>query len=108
MKKDRFKQFADISLGVTVFYFILGLLLIVFGRAEFDFLESVWSLLFYIPLFTWHIFGIFSIISLIVKIAIWADRKVFSEKGTLINLALHIVFTVGAFGEMWWLFENCM
>ncbi len=108
MKKDRFEQFAQISLGITALYFILGLLLIIFGRAEFDFLEPVWSLLFYIPLFTWHIFGIFSIISLIVKIAIWADRKALSGKDALINLVLHLFFTVATFGEMWWLFENCM
>ena len=108
MKKDRFDLFAKISLWITAYYFFSNLISIPlwWGTAISDFFGYLIEIPFYIDLFTWHIFGIFSVISLIVKIAIYADRKVIFGKDALINLGLHIFYTVAAFGEIWWIFEN--
>ncbi len=108
MKKDRFELFAKISLWITAFYFISNFLVLPlwWGTPTFNIFYGILLIPVYIDLFTWHIFGVFSLISFIVKIAIWADRKELLKKDALVNLSLHLVFTVAAFGEIWWIFEN--
>ncbi len=108
MKKDRFDLFAKISLWITAYYFFSNFLILpVWWDFEiFNFFDKILMFPFYTDLFTWHIFGVFSLISLIVKIAIYADRKVIFGKDALINLGLHIFYTIAAFGEIWWIFEN--
>ena len=108
MKKDRFELFAKISLWITGYYFFSNLISIPlwWGTSISDFFGYLIEIPFTIDLFTWHIFGVFSVISLIVKIAIYADRKVLCGRNALINLGLHIFYTVAAFGEIWWIFEK--
>ena len=108
MKKDRFELFAKISLWITGYYFASNLFVLpVWWDSEiFHFFSEILIVPFYIDLFTWHIFGVFSVISLIVKTVMWTKRKELSEKKSLINLVLHIFYTVAAFGEIWWIFEK--
>ena len=108
MKKDRFELFAKISLWITAYYFFSNLISIPlwWGTAISDIFGYLIEIPFTIDLFTWHIFGVFSIASFIIKTVIWAKRKELLNKNSLINLILHILFTVAAFGEIWWIFEN--
>lgn len=108
MKKDRFDLFAKISLWITAYYFFSNLLILpVWWDFEiFQFFIDLLNLLFFIDIFTWHIFGVFSLVAFIIKIIIWAKRGELFKKKAIINLILHLVFTVAAFGEIWWIFEN--
>ena len=108
MKKDRFDLFAKISLWITAYYFFSNLLILpVWWDFEiFNFFDKILMFPFYIDLFTWHIFAVFSVVAFIVKITVWAKRGELFKKNSLINLGLHIFYTIAAFGEIWWMFEN--
>lgn len=108
MKKDRFDLFVKISLWITAYYFFSNLIIIPlwWGTAVFDFFGYLIEIPFTIDLFTWHIFGVFSLVAFIIKIIMWAKRGELFKKKAIINLILHLVFTVAAFGEIWWIFEN--
>ena len=108
MKKDRFDLFAKISLWITAYYFFSNLLVLPmwWGTATFSIFRGVLLIPFYIDVFTWHIFGIFSLVAFIIKIIMWAKRGELLKKKAIINLILHLVFTVAAFGEIWRIFEN--
>ena len=108
MKKDRFELFAKISLWITGYYFFSNLLILpVWWDSEiFNYFVKILRFPFYTDLFTWHIFGVFSLLAFIIKTVIWAKRKEFLKKNSLINLILHLLFTLTAFGEIWWIFEN--
>ena len=108
MKKDRFDLFAKISLWITAYYFFSNLISIPlwWGTAISDFFGYLIEIPFTIDLFTWHIFGVFSLVAFIIKMVIWAKRKELVKKKAIVNLVLHILFTVAAFGEIWWIFEN--
>ncbi len=108
MKKDRFELFSKISLWITAYYFISNLLILpIWWDFEiFHFFSELMMVPFYTDLFTWHIFGGFSLVTFIVKIIIWVKRGELFKKNSIINLTLHLFFTVAAFGEIWWIFEN--
>lgn len=108
MKKDRFKLFAKISLWITAFYFISNFFILPlwWGTPKFNIFYGILLIPFYIDLFTWHIFGVFSVAAFIVKIIMWAKRGELFKKNSIVNLILHLLFTVAAFGEIWWIFEN--
>ncbi len=108
MKKERFELFAKISLWITAYYFFSNLLILpVWWDFEiFQFFSEIMMIPFYTDLFTWHIFGVFSLITFTVKIVVWAKKRELLKKNSLINLILHLIFTVVAFGEIWWIFEN--
>ena len=108
MKKDRFELFAKISLWITAYYFVSNFLLLPlwWEAPTFNIFHGVFLIPFYIDVFTWHIFGIFSLAAFIIKIIIWAKKKKLLKKNSLVNLFMHLIFTVAAFGEIWWIFEN--
>ena len=105
MKKDRFELFAKISLWITEYYFFSNLLTIPlwWEIPKPDFINRLILIPFYIDLFTWHIFGIFSLVAFIVKIIMWAKRGELFKKNSILNIILHLLFTVAAFGEIWWI-----
>ncbi|MBE6775740.1 MAG: hypothetical protein E7543_06065 [Ruminococcaceae bacterium] len=108
MKKDRFELFSKISLWITTYYFISNLFVLPlwWGTPIFNIFHGVFLIPFYIDLFTWHIFGVFSVVAFIVKITVWVKRGELFKKNSIRNLILHIFYTVAAFGEIWWIFEN--
>ncbi len=108
MKKDRFELFSKISLWITAFYFLSNILVLpVWWDFEiFHFFRKITLMPFYIDLFTWHIFGIFSLVAFVVKIVIWMKRGELLKKNSIVNLILHLLFTVVAFGEIWWIFAK--
>ncbi len=105
MKKDRFELFAKISLWITAYYFISNFLVLPlwWGTPTFNLFHGILLIPVYIDLFTWHIFGVFSVVAFIVKIIMWAKRGELFRKRALINLILHLLFTVIALGEIWWI-----
>lgn len=108
MKKDRFDLFAKISLCITAYYFFSSFLILPawWDFEIFQFFSDLMQVPFYIDIFTWHIFGAFSLVAFIIKIIMWVKRGELFKKKAIINLILHLIFTVAAFGEIWWIFEN--
>ena len=66
-------------------------------------LSAFADVVFAIDLFTWHIYGIFAIISLIIKIF---NAKDFCAKHTKLNIATHTVLMLISFAEIYILIQN--
>lgn len=91
------------SLVVVIVYFILNSILILEWLNMQGVLSFFADIAFAIDLFTWHIYGVFAIISLIVKII---KAKEFGTEHTKLNIALHSVFMLISFTEIYMLMQN--
>lgn len=107
MLSKRQKLFSDISLGIVSFYFIINSFILAYCKIEFPDLkifEFIYPLidkiLFPIDLFTWHMFGIFAIVSFLIKLSYISKNK--EEK---IKELLHFIMSGITFFLIYYIFE---
>lgn len=110
MLSKRFNAFSNISLWITAFYGIINVLAVLTWKM---FAENIPALVYMlcnitltIDLFTWHVFGLFAIVSFIVKFTVFCKEKIIFQKPHFLNLIFHLIFTVSFGFSVWWLFEN--
>ena len=108
MLTKRQKLFSDISLGIVGFYFIINSFILAYCKIEFPDLkifEFIYPLidkiLFPIDLFTWHVFGIFAVISFFVKLGYIGNNK--EEK---IKELIHFIMTGAIAFFIYYIFES--
>ena len=106
MKKLLINIFTNTGFIITFIYGILNLAAIVDAQGNMSFIGDF---VLGIDVFTWHIYGIFSIATLLVKI--YSDSKAVDNatkaKWLDAQSVLHIVFMLLSFGGIYYLFENC-
>ena len=101
--KERNNILSSFSLCVVTVYFVLNSLLMIEWLNMRVTLSMFADVVFGIDLFTWHIYGAFAIISLIIKIF---NAKDFGNKGTKLNIAVHSVLMLISFAEIYMLIQN--
>lgn len=99
----RQKLFSNISLGIVIFYFAINLFMFLCFKIDIPHFLFVLvdKVLFPIDLFTWHVFGIFAVISFFVKLG-----YIGKNKQEIIKELIHISFTVLTFLLIFFIFEN--
>ena len=107
MLSKKQKLFSDISFGIVSFYFIINSFILAYCKIEFpDFaiFEYTYTIidkiLFPIDLFTWHVFGIFAIVSFLIKLSYISKNK--EEK---IKEFLHLIMSGVTFFLIYYIFE---
>ena len=107
MLTKRQKLFSDISLGIVGFYFAINLLMFSYCIIDFPDLKIfeliyllIDKILFPIDLFTWHVFGIFAIVSFLIKLSYISKNK--EEK---IKELLHFIMSGVTFFLIYYIFE---
>lgn len=107
MLTKRQKLFSDISLGIVSFYFAINLLMFSYCIIDFPDLKIfeliyllIDKILFPIDLFTWHMFGIFAIVSFLIKLSYISKNK--EEK---IKELLHFIMSGVTFFLIYYIFE---
>ena len=107
MLTKRQKLFSDISLGIVGFYFAINLLMFSYCIIDFPDLKIfeliyllIDKILFPIDLFTWHMFGIFAIVSFLIKLSYISKNK--EEK---IKELLHFIMSGVTFFLIYYIFE---
>ena len=106
MRKLLINIFTNIGFLITLFYGASNLAAVLDAQGNMSFIgEFVLG----IDVFTWHIYGIFSIITLIIKLysnGVDVDNKL-RIKWLDVQSVLHFVFMLISFGGIYYLFENC-
>ena len=104
----RYKTFSNISLAIVSFYCLANALIILGWGPRFNFEVYLFiaEAVLFLDLCTWHIFGLFAIISLIIKIYILCKKKEIIDKSYIKNIISHFMFSVISFLEICWIFEN--
>ena len=100
------KRFADIGFFVTIAYGIVNILSIIDAQGNMGFIGELGLSL---DVYTWHIFGIFSIVALLVRLLFNRDEVDKGERVKWLDkkAVLHFVFMLISFGGIYYLFENC-
>ncbi|MBR3948790.1 MAG: hypothetical protein IKJ70_05230 [Clostridia bacterium] len=108
MLTKRQKLFSDISLGIVGFYFAINLLMFSYCIIDFPDLKIfeliyllIDKILFPIDLFTWHVFGIFAVISFFVKLG-----YIGSNKKERIKELIHFIMTGAIAFFIFYIFES--
>lgn len=94
------------GLIITVLYGLLNLLAIVDAQGNLGFIGE---LALSVDVYTWHIYGVFSIITLIIRLSSNSTEvdNGSREKWLDIQSVLHFIFMLISFGGIYYLFENC-
>lgn len=107
MLSKKQKLFSDISLGIVSFYFIINSFILAYCKIElpdlmvFEFIYPlIDKVLFPIDLFTWHIFGIFAVVSFLIKLSYISKNR--EEK---IKEVLHLIMSGVTFFFIYYIFE---
>lgn len=93
MHNKKYKAFSYLSLAVTAIYCLLNVWLYLslrFGILYCDILEIVFPLDYY----TWHIYGFFAVITLVIKCIITVKNKKSISPLFKADIILHLAFTV--------------
>ncbi len=100
------KHINNIGLCITVIYGVLNLLAVIDAQGNLGFIGE---LALGLDVYTWHIYGIFSIVTLFIKLLFNRDAVDRGEKERWLDIqsALHFIFMVISFGAIYYLFENC-
>ena len=91
---------------ITILYGLLNLIAIIDAQGN---LGLISELALSVDVYTWHVYGIFSIVTLIIKLSsngAEVDNKL-REKWLDLQSVLHFVFMLISFGGIYYLFENC-
>ena len=106
MKKLLISIFTNIGFIVTFIYCILNVAAVIDVQGNMSFIGDF---ILGIDVFSWHIYGVFSIVTLLMKLA--SDSKAVDNatkaKWLDVQSVLHIVFMLLSFGGIYYLFENC-
>ena len=95
----RYNLFSKISLFIVGFYCLINIPLMLSQTAE----NIVFASVYFIDAYTWHIYGLFAIISFIVKL--FMEKENNKEKYKL-NIILHTVFMLASFAQILYIFGN--
>lgn len=105
MLSKRYKLFSDISLGIVIFYFAINFIMYCSFKIT-DIPDSLFFLIdnVFLPidLFTWHVFGLFAVVSFLVKLGLGNLRI----KANLVKALTHIALTIPTFYFIYYIFEN--
>ena len=106
MKKLLINIFTNIGFIITFFYGILNLVAVIDVQGNMSFIGDF---VLGIDVLTWHVYGIFSIATLLIKLI--SNRGEVDnghrEKWLDIQSVLHFAFMVISFGAIYYLFDNC-
>lgn len=94
MNVNKYKVLSIISLLVTVFYGVINLIAIIFLNLSLN--NEVANRIFTLDVLSWHIYGIFAIVTLIIKFV--KDKKI------NLNIIAHTILMVMSFIEIYYLF----
>lgn len=95
----RYNLFSMISLCIVGFYCAVNIPLMLVQSTYNDFLAAI----YFIDAYTWHIYGLFAIISFIVKL--FMEKENNTEKYKT-NIILHTVFMLVSFAEILYIFGS--
>ena len=93
------KSLSTFSLIVVAVYFLINSLLLLELLFVGGTLSVFADIVFAVDLFTWHIYGLFSIITFIIKIT---DTEFARSRA---NSALHLVFMILSFFEIFYFIQ---
>ena len=95
-----------IGLCITVIYGTLNLIAVIDAQGNMGFIGE---LALGIDVYTWHIFGFFSIVTLLIRLLFNRDAVDRGEKEKWLDVqsVLHLIFMVISFGGIYYLFGNC-
>lgn len=104
----KYKIFSNISLIIVGFYCLMNAVMMLGWGPRFDseIYFFITDAVLFIDLWTWHIYGLFAIISLIIKVFMLCKKKLAFNTSSIINIILHFLFSVVSFFEIYWIFEN--
>ena len=91
---------------VTVVYGVINLIALIDIQGIMSFIgETVLG----VDVFTWHIFGIFSIFTLFIRLYFNSNKVDRGERENWIDIktAIHIIFMFISFSGIYYLFKNC-
>ena len=99
----KYKRLSYFSLFVVTVYFILNSYLVLEWLNMQGILSAFADIVFLLDLFTWHIYGLFAIMSFIVKLFY---RKKYESKSLNRNIFLHFIFMMVSFFEIYHMIQN--
>ena len=101
--ESKYKSLSSASLFIVALYCLFNSLLVLIWLNTRGTLSAFATVLFTVDLFTWHIYGLFAIITFIIKVS---GRKEFRFKGLDRNIILHFIFMVVSFLEIYHMMQN--
>ncbi len=96
--EKRHSGFSAVSLFIVALYCLLNSLLMFEWMYTKGTLSAFADTVFFIDLFTWHIYGLFAIISFLIKVSKKNSSKRYSF--------LHLIFMLISFFEIYWIIQN--
>ncbi|MBR3767207.1 MAG: hypothetical protein IKL10_03090 [Clostridia bacterium] len=113
MKNKRYGIFSFVSLVIITIYALLNLYCISFWLIEWNIghtIENVFSRVamnvLTLDLFTWHVFGAFCFITLIIKAISLKNNKILREKRFIVDIILHALLSLCIVGCICFLFSK--
>ncbi len=103
------KLLSNVGFFITVIYCIFNVTAIILIEPElWDKAQWLTDIVLGIDVFTWHIFGIFSIFTFIMKL--WLNTKSVEDKANKnlfdVQSILHLLFMAVSFIGIYYIFEN--
>ena len=100
------KHIINTGFCITVVYGILNLLAVIDAQGNLGFIGE---LALGLDVYTWPIYGLFSIVTLFIKLLFNRDAVDRGEKERWLDIqsVLHFVVMVISFGGIYYLFESC-
>ncbi len=95
----RYRLFSMISLLIVGFYCIVNIPLMLSETAD----NTVIAAIYFVDAYTWHVYGLFAIISLIVKLFMEKENNIEKYK---LNIILHTVFMLLSFAQILYIFGS--
>lgn len=95
----RYNLFSKISLFIVGFYCLINIPLMLSQTIG----NEINAAIYFIDAYTWHIYGLFAIISFIVKLFIEKENN--KEKYKF-NIILHTIFMLASFAQILYIFGN--
>lgn len=109
MKNLVFKLLTNIGFIVTAVYAVFNLLAATI--TEYGFSDNVWwiaDIVLGIDVFTWIIYGVFSIATFLIKLWMNSKNSDSDKNKKLLDVqsVMHFLFMLISFGGIYYLFEN--
>lgn len=97
---ERYNIFSKISLAIVGFYSVINIPLLLSQTVDDNIFNAP---IYFIDAYTWHIYGLFAIISFIVKL--FMEKENNKEKYKL-NIVLHTALMLISFAEILYIFGS--
>ena len=93
------RTLSSVSLFIVGLYCLFNSLLMLEVMYAKGTLSAFADTVFFIDLFTWHVYGLFAIISFIIKVS---EKNKYSK----LNVFLHLIFMLISFFEIYWMIQK--